>query len=108
MQKQYDDGISDVKPNVQTYSTVISAWARGWRPITSRSILRSYAEAICFWNHRCQPNTVTFNTVIDAYAKSQDPSAPEKAEALLYRMQADYKAGNMLCEARRHQLQHCH
>jgi hypothetical protein len=32
---------------------------------------------------------------IDAWAKSEQRSGPERAEALLYRMQADHEAGNM-------------
>jgi hypothetical protein len=41
-----------------------------------------------------KPDTISFSSVINAWAASGDPVAPQRAEALLKRMQKMHEAGN--------------
>jgi hypothetical protein len=45
-------------------------------------------------NHDVRPNTISFSSVVDAWARSNDHTAPQRAEAILNRMEELYKSGN--------------
>jgi pentatricopeptide repeat protein len=72
-----------LRPNVHTFSVIISAWVRSSR--------RDGVERAERWLHRMQdefgirPNVVSYSTVLHAWSKRarQDPEAPDRAHNIL-------------------------
>jgi pentatricopeptide repeat protein len=77
-----------LKPNVHTFSVVVSAWSRSPRADGARRAQE--------WLHRMSnefgvtPNVVTYTTVLNAWSQraKTDPRAPDRARELLTQMEA--------------------
>eukprot|EP00814_Leptocylindrus_danicus_P021935 CAMPEP_0116007958 /NCGR_PEP_ID=MMETSP0321-20121206/2587_1 /TAXON_ID=163516 /ORGANISM="Leptocylindrus danicus var. danicus, Strain B650" /LENGTH=676 /DNA_ID=CAMNT_0003476709 /DNA_START=120 /DNA_END=2150 /DNA_ORIENTATION=+ len=78
----------DFKPNVVVYTSVISGLVK------SGSIKRAETMLKKLQNVTSDLDAIPFITVIDALATSDYPDSPQRAEALLYRMENIWKAGN--------------
>lgn len=90
MEELYKGG-SDVKPNVVSFTTCITAWARCRRfqgaaehaeEILNR-MLKMYESS---GDEEVKPTTSTFNSVISAWARSGRSDGAERAEAVLNRL----------------------
>jgi len=89
---------SKVKPNILSYSGVISCIALS----THHKIDASSAEEILrrlemrqeIVNHELKPDNVIYNQVINLYSKSGSTGSAARAEGLLNRMQQIANAGN--------------
>lgn len=93
MEQRFEETSNEfIRPDVVSYSTTISAMARtgrkGYGATRAENILnRMEAAGIV-------PNTITFNSCLKCWARSNDNNAPERAEALVKRMEKLHKAGN--------------
>lgn len=94
LNQMYDDylaGRSIVQPNVRTFTSVISAWARSKAtdaPEKAEAILElmyGLHETKAFKYVR--PNLVTYNCLLDCWAKSGRKESGEQAEKLLRTME---------------------
>jgi hypothetical protein len=85
MQKTYEAGDHDVKPNTIVFTTVISVWARsGDRDAGIRANqYLAYMKKVEALGHKdCGPDKVTYQTVIKAWSKSGHPDAHREIAAL--------------------------
>jgi len=83
MLKSNDD---DMAPNVQSYTLVISAWAKSGARESTKRIEQLLLEMEKV-DDTSKPNTVTYSTVLNAFAKSNDPSSYDSAIRVLKRME---------------------
>jgi len=93
MQEEY----SDLKPNIVSYSTVVSAWSRNRHKDSAKRadmILRRLEHS----GRRARPDTIIFNQVIDAYAKSSSNKAHLKARSVLRRQMELFNSGITQCQ----------
>lgn len=79
---------SNVRPNRNSYTTVMHAWARIGRVEKAQAIFRDmlsdYHEN---GNESAKPDLRAFNAVLASFAKSDIPEAPEKSCEMLVQMQ---------------------
>lgn len=102
IEKLYEEGYYDSKPDVVSYNIVLNAWARSkWRGSTNKAeLLLKRMEDLYYkdGDSDVKPNVITFNCVLNAYARSTDRNAPYKAEKLLQKMNdLYYKDGDEDC-----------
>ena len=69
-------------PSATIYNVVISAWAKAGDPPQAEAVLREQCE-MALQHDYCRPNATSFAAVLSAYARSENESAPERAEALV-------------------------
>ena len=70
MQKRYQAGNTNVRPNTVCFNTVMSAWAISGDPATVRraeAILERMQELYEAGNVDAKPDTISFNTVLSAW-----------------------------------------
>jgi len=80
-----------VRPDVQTFSTVIKAWSRSKDPAAperAEMLLKQMEDMSSDCGHgndweKIRPNIVTYNTVLSSWARSGRPDAGERAESIL-------------------------
>ena len=84
LQQNYDDGLSDIKPNGRSYSSVASAYIKTGRSdsIAQAERLLSLAE-----ERGLAHDSYLYNAVLDAWAMSNNNDSAEKAEAILNEME---------------------
>ncbi|KAL7553715.1 hypothetical protein ACHAWF_017036 [Thalassiosira exigua] len=83
--------LQQVKPNVQTFTSVINAYARARvRDAASKAsdIMRKM-EAL-----GVRPNLQTYNVLISLWGNSQQQGAGKKAESILTKLEDEYIGGN--------------
>ena len=69
-------------PSTTIYNVVATAWARAGDPPQAEAVLREQCEKALQHDY-CRPDATSFAAVLSAYARSEDETAPERAEALL-------------------------
>jgi pentatricopeptide repeat protein len=92
-----ETGDTNFKPDIISYATLISAWARSKEVGAAKK-----AEAILLKMHadytadssNPKPNTVCFNEVLYGWARSTDGRASDRAEMVLKLMEDMNRAGN--------------
>jgi pentatricopeptide repeat protein len=86
MERTFQSGIRDCKPNVYTYNALISAYANCEGTEAKAAEVLAQLESLYETTRDpdLQPTTVSYNAVIDAYAKAGEPNA---AEEILRRME---------------------
>ena len=73
MQELYKAGNTDVKPNMISFNTVLSAWAKSQDPAAAKQtevILQCMQELSEAGNTDVKPNTIYFNAVLSTWANS--------------------------------------
>ena len=84
----------DVRPDIISFNTCVNAFARAGDPRKAEEILESmYKEYTKTHDASIAPTVETFSTVLTAWLKSKEPTAAERAEAILRTMQKLHKAG---------------
>ena len=73
-------GESQVRPNYITYSTVISTWATNGHFERAAEILKDMYEDYVTGNVSAKPDLQCFNSVLAAFGRSNQASAPRKAQ----------------------------
>eukprot|EP00816_Leptocylindrus_hargravesii_P011642 CAMPEP_0196813218 /NCGR_PEP_ID=MMETSP1362-20130617/34767_1 /TAXON_ID=163516 /ORGANISM="Leptocylindrus danicus, Strain CCMP1856" /LENGTH=582 /DNA_ID=CAMNT_0042189305 /DNA_START=105 /DNA_END=1853 /DNA_ORIENTATION=- len=92
----YAQGNTYVKPNAYSFTAVIDTFANAGMPTQAEEWFEEMeARYEQYGDEDVKPNVRSFNAVINAWAKSQQPSAPQRAEALLSRMDQLYAMGNV-------------
>lgn len=92
MHTRFLQGNTEVRPTVQTYTTVLSGWSRlrssdaGER---GERLLRLMRELANSGELESPPDIVAYNAVLDCWAKSKSPDARRKAQALIETMEKD-------------------
>jgi hypothetical protein len=76
----------EMAANVQSYTLVISAWAKSGAKESTEKIEELLLEMEKV-DDEAKPNNVTYSTVLNAFAKSNDPSSYERATRVLKRME---------------------
>ena len=76
----------EMAANVQSYTLVISAWAKSGARESTEKIEQLLLEMEKVDNE-AKPNHVTYSTVLNAFAKSTDPSSYDRATRVLKRME---------------------
>jgi pentatricopeptide repeat protein len=89
LQKNYDNGESNIRPNGRSYSSVASAYIKSGREdsVAQAERLLSLAEL-----RGLAYDSYLYNSVLDAWAMSSHADAAQKAESILHDME---KAGNV-------------
>lgn len=80
IQKQHDEGVTDVEPGLMCYKWALYAWTRSSDPsafLKAEAILRQAQH------QTIQPNPELIAPIAAACAQSTHPNAALKAEALL-------------------------
>lgn len=96
MEAMYNAGDDSVKPNVLTYNSMLSAWARSntkcahWK---SLEVLRKMWKLYEAGNEGVKPDTTAYNTLISAISKSQREDKAQRALRLLREMDLLYRSG---------------
>jgi len=85
----------DVKPNVQSYNSVVDAYAKSGKADAAQTVLEHMNELHTAGNGDVKPNARSFNSVLNAYARSKEDGSPQKAQELLQEMERLYQAGNV-------------
>lgn len=91
------DDYRDLKPNIVSYSTVVSAWSRNRQQDSAKRadmILKRLEDS----RRLTDPDTIIFNQVIDAYAKSSSNKAHLKARSVLRRQIKLFESGVARCQ----------
>ena len=90
----YNAGDDTVKPNVLTYNTMLSAWARSNTKCAyykSLAILRKMWKLYEAGNEGVKPDTTAYNTLISAISKSDREDKAQRALRLLREMDLLYR-----------------
>lgn len=96
MECMYSAGDDAVKPNVNTYNSVLSAWARSdtkcayWK---SQAVLDKMWRLYEAGNEGVKPDSHAYNTVISAVSRSQCEDKAQKALRILREMDSLYRSG---------------
>lgn len=96
MDHLHAQGNEFVKPNAYSFTALIDTFANAGMPTQAEE----WFEEMEARYEQCgeddvKPNVRSFNAVINAWAKSHQSSAPQRAEALLDRMDQLYAMGNV-------------
>lgn len=94
LQRRYEDGEVDLRPNRFNYSSAITAWARSGRHDTLDSVQDIFDEAVDAYEagyDQARPDTALYGAAIYACRQSGDG---HRAEHYLQRMLKDFKQGN--------------
>jgi len=82
---------SDCKPNVISYSSAISAFAKVGDPYQAKPLLDEMVDISQSENDiKMMPNIVTINSVLEAFANAQSFESAERAEEFLYAIPTNY------------------
>ncbi|CAB9525489.1 Pentatricopeptide repeat-containing protein [Seminavis robusta] len=94
MQELHIQGDKKVKPNLQTYNTVLNCWTKYGDVFRAEKILDQMEDMSRNGQLQSSPNCVSYTTVINGWWRSKKKEAPARAERLFKRMTDSYKAGN--------------
>jgi hypothetical protein len=99
LRKTFEEtGDENLKPDIISYATLISAWARSKEVGAAKKaegiLLKMHADHTADVSNP-KPNTVCFNEVLYGWARSSDPRASERAEMVLQLMEDMNRAGNL-------------
>ena len=90
LQQAYQNGNTDIRPNVQSWNMVLDAWSKSGDPKAGEQahvilgrMIKHYKDNILLE----RPNAITYNTVMNCLAKTGQAT---KAERMLERMYHDY------------------
>ena len=79
---------NNVRPNRNSYTTVIHAWAKVGRGDKAQAIFREMlVDHLEFGNENAKPDLQAFNVVLSSFVKWDTPQTPEMATAFLLQMQ---------------------
>jgi pentatricopeptide repeat protein len=90
-------GNHDVSPNSSTYGTVMNSYANWRSPESAQQALALLAIMETNYKNdksKPRPNVYVYTGAIEALTHGEKRTAPDLAQALLERMQAEFKAGN--------------
>lgn len=76
----------ELAPNVQSYTLVISAWAKSGTKEATKKVEKLLLDMEKI--EEAKPNAVSYSTALNAFAKSTDPSSCERAMRVLQRMES--------------------
>ena len=96
MEEMYNAGDVSVKPNVNTYNGVLSAWANSnAKPayFKSLAVLQKMWKLYEDGNEAVKPDAHAYNTVISAVSRSHIEDKAQKALRLLRQMDLLYRSG---------------
>jgi hypothetical protein len=91
MIEQSQKGMSNLKPDEVTFSSVMNCWARSKEKGAAE---RAERILTLLEENDFKPSPTAYATVINAWSKSFDICAPERAMALLNKMEKSYEHGN--------------
>jgi len=97
IEKLYELGYYEEKPDVISYNAVLNAWARSReRNCAQRAetLLQKMEERYANGDEDMKPNVISFNCVLNAFANSRAKGSPARAEEMLHQMEELYLAGN--------------
>jgi len=84
MERLWEKGDASQEPNNRIFNMVINAYAKSRN---SRDAARKAMELLnrmkAAPSERCRPDNISYTSVLECLSKSNDPSAPAQAEALL-------------------------
>lgn len=84
-----------IKPNSQTWDSVVLAWVRCGNMDRAAEIIQRMENLQAAGETEMSPNVVTFSIIMDGLAKSNEIGALEKMEAIFDRMWQLYDDGNL-------------
>ena len=84
MQRAYEAGDMDVKPNVVNYNSVINAWGRC---TNDGSAERATEILSTMEDEGVEPDALSYSLVVSAWAHCQNSNATKKAEGVLAKME---------------------
>ncbi len=96
MESMYRAGDESVKPNVLTYNSMLSAWARSntkcahWK---AKAVLQKMWKLYEAGDKSVKPDTTAYNTLISAVSKSHCEDKAQKALRVLREMEILYRNG---------------
>lgn len=95
MESQYRAGDELVRPDEVSLCAVLNAWANQAENGGAERAQQiwEHTESISLEERGFQPTIAMPNIVIKAIARSKDPDAVSKAEAILLRLEKDYRSG---------------
>lgn len=98
MEKRYEDGDSECKPNKVTCTALINCWRKSERPEAGKEAEKILAMMEARYNDGdldFKPDAFVFAAAIDAWARSQSLDKAARAWQVYQRMKAQYTKGNM-------------
>jgi len=93
MQRLYDEGTSEVRPDIVTYNSCLNVYASsGDRDAADKceKLLARMEDMYGQGHLDIKPDVVSYNTVLNALAQCSDPSAVWRAQNLLDKMETLY------------------
>ena len=98
MEKRYEDGDTECKPNRVTCTTLINCWRRSERPEAgeeAEKIISMMETRYKGGDLDFKPDVYVFAAAIDAWARSKSLDKAARAWQLYQRMKVQYTKGNM-------------
>ncbi|GKY92195.1 hypothetical protein MPSEU_000190700 [Mayamaea pseudoterrestris] len=99
MQREFLNGNMEVQPDQQTYNSLLNAWVRCGETQRAELLLRTMERNDNNDTAICAPSVISYSTVMSGWSKSNEPYAWKRAENILSRMIAKYKATGDECLA---------
>lgn len=96
MQKEYEEGNENVRPNSISFSSLLNTWAKSGLDGAAEhaeAILTRMEDLAARGNPHVIPNEVCYSTVLHAWSKDSAPDSAERAIAILTRMEDAYRNG---------------
>ena len=99
MEKYANKGEENVRPNIRTWNAVLNTYAKAVTPNNcsrareAEQIFDRISEQHQREIHDVRPNAFTFAAVLNAYQRSSDPSAAERADAIVRKMEELFDSG---------------
>jgi len=96
MEKEYRNGSEFMKPNVVSYSTLMSGWVKSNDSTKLEQTTMVFNKMITMFksgNKDAEPNFVSYVTLVDCIVKSGEAGAAERAEKIVRDMYDTYKQG---------------
>jgi pentatricopeptide repeat protein len=96
MEEEYRNGSEFMKPNVVSYSTLMSGWVKSNDPQKLEQTTMVFDKMMTMFksgNKDAEPNFVSYVTLVDCIVKSGEVGAAERAEKIVRNMYESYKLG---------------
>jgi pentatricopeptide repeat protein len=96
MEEEYRNGNESIKPNVVSYTTLMSGWMKSNSAQKSRQSTKVFDKMMAMFksgNKDAEPNFVSYVTLVDSIAKSGEDGAAERVEKIVRDMYQSYKEG---------------
>ena len=98
IEKLYQVGYYQEKPDVVSYNAVLNAWAKSRErhqcAQRAETLLQKMEERYACGDKDMKPNVISFNCVLNAFANSSQRGSAQRAEEMLHQMEEMYLAGN--------------